>query len=46
MSDIETLFIFFVYSWAIIKLDNMVGEMIRKFQRRMKDEVKAEFHSW
>ncbi len=40
MSDPETLFVFMAYTWAIVKL----GDMIRKFQRRIRNEVKTEFH--
>jgi len=47
MSDLETLFLFFVYSWAIIKLNDMLndlGKTYKAFQRRIRNEAKAEFH--
>ncbi len=49
MSDLETLFVFIVYSWAIVKLNDMLndlGQTYREFQRRMRSETKTEFHRW
>ena len=48
MGDFETLFLFFVYSWAIIKLNDLLNDLAqtyyKKFQGRIKSEAEVEFY--
>jgi len=33
MGDLETIFVFMAYTWAIVRLNDMLNDIVRKFQR-------------
>ncbi|KKK89795.1 hypothetical protein LCGC14_2729500 [marine sediment metagenome] len=48
MSDFETIFVFIMYTWAIVKLNDLLNDLAqtyyKKFQGRIKNEAEVEFY--